>query len=194
MPPKARFTREEIVCEALKIVSRLGTDGLTAKTLKTALNSSASPIFTVFDSMEEIRMEVYLSAMRRFEEYVSEKSLAPDMPIFKQVGMKMILFGMREPKLYQLLFMRENQNATSFSDLFGGLGSIAEICIEAIKNDYGLTEEQARELFENVWIYTFGIGALSATGVCRFSEERLGEMLTTEFKAMMLLIKSSVEE
>ena len=44
-------------------------------------------------------------------------------------------------------------------------------------------------LFENVWIYTFGVGALCATNACRFSPEELGQMLTTEFQAMMLLVR-----
>ena len=53
-----------------------------------------------------------------------------------------------------------------------------------------MTEEEAKLLFENVWIYTFGVGALCATRVCRFSEAQLGQMLSTEFQAMMLLVKS----
>lgn len=53
-----------------------------------------------------------------------------------------------------------------------------------------MTEAEARMLFENVWIYTFGIGALCATRVCRFPEERLSQMLTTEFSAMLQLIKA----
>ena len=100
------------------------------------------------------------------------------------------MFGMQEPKLYQLLFMQENQNAVSFDDVFGELGTTADICIDAICKDYGLSPADARVLFENVWIYTFGVGALCAMGVCRFSEERLGQMLSTEFQAMMMLMKS----
>ena len=54
----------------------------------------------------------------------------------------------------------------------------------------GLTGAQARMLFENVWIYTFGVGALCATRVCSFSQQQLGQMLTTQFQGMMMLIKS----
>ena len=36
--------------------------------------------------------------------------------------------------------------------------------------------------------------ALSATRVCRFSEEKLGQMLSVEFQAMMLLVKSKAED
>lgn len=135
--------------------------------------------------MKQVQDAVREAAMRRF----AEQKL-PDMPLFKQVGMQMVLFGAREPKLYQLLFMQENRDAAGFDDVFGVLGMTAEFCIEAISRDYGLNREQARLLFENVWIYTFGVGAMCATRMCRFSEEELGRMLSTAFRAMMLLIQS----
>lgn len=188
MPPKPKFKKEEIVAAAMQIVSKKGMDALTAQELRNVLHCSASPIFTVFNTMKEIQDEVRLSAMRRFEEFAGAD--LPDMPIFKQVGMKMVLFGVQEPKLYQLLFMQENNNAATFDDVFGKLGDTAEFCMDAIEKDYGLTPAQAKILFENVWIYTFGIGALCATQVCKFSEDELGQMLTTEFQAMMMLIKS----
>lgn len=188
MPPKPKFTREEIVQTALDVGSRKGVEALTAKELGDALGSSARPIFTVFTSMKEVQDAVRAAAMRRFESFAEQK--LPGMPLFKQVGMRMVLFGAREPKLYQLLFMQENRNAVSFDDVFGELGPTAETCIALIRETYSLSETEARLLFENVWIYTFGVGALCATRVCHFSEERLGEMLSTEFQAMMLLVKT----
>lgn len=192
MPPKPKFTKEQIVQTALEVVSQKGVEALTAKELGDALGSSARPIFTVFNSMKEVQDEVRAAAMRRFESYAEQK--LPGMPLFKQVGMQMVLFGAREPKLYQLLFMQENRNAVSFDDVFGELGPTAETCIHLIQDAYNLGEAEARLLFENVWIYTFGVGALCATRVCQFSEQKLGEMLTTEFQAMMLLVRSKAEE
>ncbi len=188
MPPKPKFTKEEITAAALNIVSAKGIEALTARELGVSLGSSARPIFTVFKNMEELQDEVLKAAMQRFESY-AEHTL-PNMPLFKQVGMQMVLFGIREPKLYQLLFMRENQAEVSFDDIFGKLGSTAELCIYTIRKDYELSLKDAKTLFENVWIYTFGIGALCATRMCSFSEERLGQMLSTEFQAMMMLVKS----
>ena len=139
--------------------------------------------------MQEVQDAVREAAMRRFETFAAQK--LPDMPLFKQVGMQMVLFGAKEPKLYQLLFMQENADTAGFEDMFRALGGAAEICMEAIRRDYGLTPEEARTLFENVWIYTFGIGALCAAHACRFSEEELGQMLTSQFQAMMLLMRSA---
>ena len=189
MPPKPKFTREEIVNAALSIVSERGVDALTARELGEWLGSSARPIFTVFKNMEEVQAEVRAAAMRRFEAFAPADEDG-DMPLFKQVGMRMVRFGLQEPKLYQLLFMQENRRAESFDDVFGALGTTADLCIDVLCRDYALNRAEARALFEAVWIYTFGVGALCATGVCRFSEERLSWMLTTEFQAMMMLVKS----
>lgn len=188
MPPKPKFTKEEIVAAALEVVSQKGVEALTARELGNALGSSARPIFTVFKNMEELQDEVRKAAMRRFESFAGHA--LPDMPLFKQVGMQMVLFGAKEPKLYQLLFMQENRSNNTFDDVFGELGTTADICIEAIQKDYSLSSADAKTLFENVWIYTFGVGALYATRVCQFSEEKVGQMLSTEFQAMMMLVKS----
>lgn len=187
MPPKPKFTRQEVVETALSVVSKKGVEALTAYELRMALGTSASPIFTLFHSMAEIRDEVRTAAMRKFEEFSVDS--AREMPKFKQIGMKMILFGMREPKLFQLLFMQENSETASFDDVFGELGETAGACIETLKRDYSLTYEQAKWLFENVWIYTFGIGVLCATRVCCFDERSVGELLTGEFSARMLLLE-----
>lgn len=188
MPPKPKFTKEQIVAAALGVVSKNGATALTAQALGNALGSSARPIFTIFNTMKEVQEEVRIAAMEKFEHFVPEN--LPDMPFFKQVGMKMVLFGVQEPKLYQLLFMQENRNAVCFDDVFGELGSTAGMCIDAIEKDYGLSPEDAKFLFENIWIYTFGVGALCATKVCQFTNEELGQMLSTQFQAMIRLVNS----
>lgn len=188
MPPKPKFTREEIVAAALDIVAAQGPSALTAKALGDALGSSARPIFTVFDSMAQVREAVREAAMARFEGYAAHE--LPDMPRFKQVGMQMLRFAAREPKLYQLLFMTERDAADGIASLLDSLGDTARQCIEALERDYALAPEAAERVFENVWVYTFGVGALCATGACRFSEEQLGQMLTTEFQAMLAYVRS----
>lgn len=188
MPPKPKFTREEIVAAALKLVSEKGMPALTSRDLGAALGSSARPIFTVFNSMEEVQEAVRDAALKRFESY-AEKAMRYT-PVFKQVGMQMILFAIEEPKLYQLLYMSEISGATNFEGIFGRLGDVAQMCVDVIQRDYGLSQDDAKTLFEHVWIYTFGIGALCATGMCRFSQEEIIQMLGQDFMAMLFYAKS----
>ena len=126
--------------------------------------------------------------MERFESYA--KKAIHYTPIFKQIGMQMILFAKEEPILYQLGFMTSNQKVKSFDDIYERWGDVAYQCVDVIQKDYGLSEREAKILFEHVWIHTFGIGALCATGMCNFSEEQIIEMLGHDFIAMMMLIKS----
>lgn len=188
MPPKPKFTREEIIDAALKIAADRGLKALTSRELGAALGSSARPIFTVFDSMDEVHSEVRRAAMARFEGYTSRAKNGT--PIFKQVGLQMILFAEEQPKLFRLLFMSENSEARSFDDLFATLGDTAVLCIEVIQSEYSLNYDEAMLLFRNVWIYTYGLGALIASGTCRFAEKDIREMLSREFTAMLMLIKS----
>ena len=188
MPPKPKFTKEEIVTAALELASEKGIEALTARELGVRLGSSARPIFTVFNSMEEVQEEVRAAALKRFESY-AEKAMHYT-PVFKQVGMQMILFAMEEPKLYQLVYMSENAGATDFESIVDRLGDVAQLCVDVIQRDYGLSTEDAKTLFEHVWIYTFGIGALCATGMCRFSQEEIIQMLGQDFMAMLFYAKS----
>lgn len=188
MPPKPKFTKEEIVTAALELVSEKGIEALTARELGVRLGSSARPIFTVFNSMEEVQAEVRAAALKRFESY-AEKAMHYT-PVFKQVGMQMILFAIEEPKLYQLVYMSENAGATDFEGITQRLGDVAQLCVDVIQRDYSLSEKDAKALFEHVWIYTFGIGALCATGMCRFSQDEIIQMLGQDFMAMLFYAKS----
>ena len=188
MPPKAKFTKEQITKAALGVVSEKGVQALTAKELGAALGTSTTPIFTVFNSMQEVQDAVMLAAMERFEEYAHKATHM--VPVFKQVGMQMILFAKEEPKLYQLIFMSSISEAQTFDEIYSHLGSVADECLDVLQKDYDLSNDNAKTLFEHVWIHTFGIGALCATGVCDFSHEQIAEMLTQDFTAMMMLMRS----
>ena len=188
MPPKAKFTKEQITKAALCVVSEKGAQALTAKELGAALGTSTTPIFTVFNSMQEVQDAVMLAAMERFEEYAHKAAHLG--PVFKQIGMQMILFAKEEPKLYQLIFMSSISEAQTFDDIYAHLGSLADECLNVLQKDYDLSKADAKTLFEHVWIHTFGIGALCATGMCDFSHDQIAQMLTQDFTAMMMLMKS----
>lgn len=187
MPPKPKYTSEQIIRAALEIVAQKGANALTAKELAHALNTSTTPIFTVFNSMQEVQDAVKQAAMECFENYA--RKAAQSMPIFKQVGMQMILFAKEQPHLYQLVFMSANREVQSFDGVYAHLGGVAVECLDALQRDYGLSEADAKALFEHTWIHTFGIGALCATGMCNFSEAQISDMLTQDFTAMLQMLR-----
>lgn len=188
MPPKPKFTREEIIDAAMKIVINKGIKSLTSRELGAELGSSARPIFTVFKNMDEVFFEVRKAALVCFESYAQKAE--EFTPIFKQVGLQMILFAIEQPKLYSLLFMSENSDSKTFEDVFKKLGDVAVMCVDVIQHDYGLDYEDAMMLFKHLWTYTYGVGTLIATKMCLFNEKEIQDMLSREFVAMLTLIKS----
>lgn len=187
MPPKAKFTREEIVEAALEIVRGEGFSALTARALGTKLGSSSRPIFTVFQSMEEVQRAVVDAAKTLYSEYV-QKGLS-DTLAFKGVGTQYILFSVNEPKLFQLLFMKENTNVPELSSVLPVIDDNYDAILSSVRNGYGLPVEAAEKLYRHLWIYTHGIAVLCATKMCRFTGEEISGMMTEVFIGLLKSLK-----
>lgn len=188
MPPKAKYTREEILKKAFELAREKGIDAVVARELGKELGTSSSPIFTAFKNMEELQAEVRKMALQEFESYV--RDALNFTPAFKYVGMKMIEFAMKEPKLFQLVYMREHDGDQSYDMLIEELGETVQVCIDAMQTEYGVSREEAELLFRQVWLHTFGICVLVAGKVCRLTPEEISEMLSVEFQGTLMLIKS----
>ena len=176
MPPKAKFTEAEIIEAALNVVRADGMSGLTARTLGTKLGSSARPIFTVFQSMEEVQKTVVEAAKKLYADYV-EKGLAEEIP-FKGVGKQYILFAINEPKLFHLLFMTEQENVPDLSGVLPVIDESYEKILASVQDGYGMDRVSAQKLYQHLWIYTHGIATLCATKTCRFTGQQISEMMT----------------
>ena len=188
MPPKAKYSREEIIQKAFEMARENGIDSVVARELGKQLGTSSSPIFTAFKNMEELYGEVRRLALKEFESYISDAMNYT--PAFKYVGMKMIEFAMREPKLFQLLYMREHSDHQTFAMMVEELGDAVGACIEIMQKDYDLNREEAELLFRQVWLHTFAICVLVAGKVCQLSIEDISMMLSVEFQVTLMLIKS----
>ncbi|MCM1542275.1 MAG: WHG domain-containing protein [Blautia sp.] len=192
MPPRAKFMKEEIVDAALSIVRADGIQALTARALGEKLGSSARPIFTVFQNMEEVQDAVIKAAKALYKEYV-ERGLT-DAIAFRGVGTQYILFAIQEPKLFQLLFMAEQEQ---IPDLAGVLMLIEESydkILASVGTSYGLYGADAERIYRHMWIYSHGIATLCATKMCHFSSGEIQEMLAEVCTSLVGRIKGKKGE
>lgn len=187
MPPKSKFTREQITQAALNIVREQGLEGLTARALGKRLGSSACPIFTVFENMEEVQQAVLEAAGACYREYV-ERGLS-EKPAFKGVGTQYILFAVEEPRLFQILFMSGRTGRPDFENVLPLIDESYEQILLSITAGYGLQETAAERLYRHLWIYTHGIAALCVTQTCCFTGEEISGMLTEVFSSLLKKIK-----
>lgn len=176
MPPKCKFTRSEIIQAALDIARTEGISFITARALGTKLGSSSKPIFSIFYNMEEVQIEVKKAAKALYAEYV--KKGLEDKPAFKGVGMQYILFAIKEPKLFQLLFMSEQQQKPTVANVLPVIDENYPEILLSVQNSYDLQKNDAEKLYRHLWIYTHGIAVLCATNMCIFTPEEMSKMLT----------------
>lgn len=188
MPPKAKFTKEQITDAALGIVREEGIGGLTARSLAKKLGSSSCPIFTAFENMEEVQQSVIEAAKACYKGYV-EKGLA-DTPAFKGVGTQYILFAVQEPRLFQLLFMSEQAIVPDIDGVLPLIDDSYGEILASITEGYGLDGKTAQGMYRHLWIYSHGIAALCATKMCRFTGKEISEMMTEVFIGLLKNVKS----
>lgn len=187
MPPRAKFTKEEIVTAALTIVREEGLSALTARNLGKSLGSSACPIFTVFSSMEEVYQAVIGAAKKIYKEYI-EKGI-PKLPVFSGVGEQYILFAINEPNLFKILFMTESESVPIFSGVLPLLDESYDKILHTIQEGYEITEKEAERLYRHLWVYTHGIATLCVTKMCRFTSDEIGTMTTEVFLSLLEKMK-----
>ncbi len=182
MPPKAKFTEEEIVRAAFRIVRAHGMDALTARALGRELGSSACPIFTVFASMKEVQAAVEKAIRALYSAYVT--SGLQETPAFKGVGQQYIRFSREEPVFFRILFMSETEGQTP-ETVLPAIEERYEEILSSVRTEYGLNRREAMELYRHLWIYTHGIATLCATRMCTFTEQESGELLTQVCRSIL---------
>lgn len=189
MPPKAKFTRQQVIDAGLDIVRNQGIEYLTARFLGKKLGSSACPIFTIFESMEEVQSEVKSAARILYDQYI--KIGLSDNPAFKGVGMQYIIFAMKEPKLFQLLFMTEQKSKTEVNNILPIIDDNYDAILSSVQDGYNLPKKDAEQLYRHLWIYTHGIAVLCATNTCVFTIEQIRKMMPEVFISLLKEIKGA---
>lgn len=187
MPPKPRFTKEEIVEAAYSLARERGIDAVVAREVGKKMGVSSSPIFTCFGSMEELQQAV---RQRAWEEYAKWLRRADNYsPSFKMRGMLMVQYARQEPRLFRMLFMG-GERAASFSELITKRVVGYEMDVKQLQRDYQLTEAESMQVFSQLWVQAMGICGLIASGVCAFEQEEVARMLGGIFAGLIMTIKS----
>ena len=174
MAPPNKFTREEMVQAALRVVQAGGIDSLTAKRLAQELGTSTQPIFTCFGSMEGVRQEVHRAAVRRYDEYAAA-GLAEQVP-FYGFGMQYLRFASEEPELYRLLFL--SRGTSTGCSAMEAMAHSQQIVRPTLMEIYQITEMEADLYFRDLWFVVHSLSTLIVTGDCPYSDQEIGHILT----------------
>ena len=180
MPPKMKFTREEVIAAALEIVREGGMPALTARSLAAALGSSAKPVFGLFENMQQVQDEVVRAANLEYQAFLREGMQSGEYTPYKASGMAYIAFARQSPELFKLLFMR----GRSAMEQTQAEDKSIEGIISIISRSTGLSREDARLFHLEMWIFVHGIATMIVTGYLDWGEDSVSRALTDAYEGL----------
>ena len=181
MAPKNKFTRDQMIDAALRVVRGRGYAALTAQSMAEQLGTSTRPIFTCFETMEKVRREVCLAAERCYRGY--EAQGLQETIAFLGYGRAYIRFAKEEPELYRLLFLSAEGNAVS------KMRSSRTYVLPLLMRIYGLSEREAERYFRDTWLIVHSLGTLIVNGGCPYTDAEIERILTGASLAFCKAVK-----
>lgn len=173
MPPKPKFTKEEIISAAYALMERKGMDAVVAREVAKELCSTPAPIFTYFENMEELKAAVHEKAISRCTEYL--RDCTDYFPAFKEFGLRWVRLAKEHPHVYNEVFIRK----TSGDGLFAGdlWQMLAPVRAEIVKT-FDLSETDAAGILRDMLLYVHGIATIQIGDYPRMTEEDLRRNLS----------------
>lgn len=190
MPPKPKFTKENIVDIAFKFVRENGWEGLSARYIAKQLNSSTMPIYSILGSMQELEKEIVRKALDLFYEYcIKEKTGDP----WKDSGIGYIEFAIKEKHLFRSI------NDEKHAPMRKELGMEYWRALAESLSDYehfkGLKEEQIEHVRIARWFMVHGLASLVNTSSTSFrTEEEFTRVIQLCSRALLRGFKQEFEE
>lgn len=179
MPPKFKFTRDEITNAALNVTRKNGISGLTARALAAKLGCSVKPIFGLFKNMEEVGQEVFIASDLLYQNYLREDMAKGKYSPYKASGMAYIRFAKEERELFKLLFMRDR----SREKIEENKEEIRPL-MQLIQQNLGISEDEAYLFHLEMWLYVHGIATMIATSYLDWDDEFISRVLTDAYMGL----------
>ncbi len=180
MPPKVKITKKDIIDTALSLVREGGADAINARSIANALSCSTQPIFSNFESMEDLEHSVLVAAFEKYLGFITSELKCEKYPPYKAYGMAYIRFAKEEKELFKLIFMcdRQGEELNPTVDF--------ETSVEMIMKANGCDRETARLMHLEMWVCVHGIATMLATSFWELDFELISRMLTDVYQGLRI--------
>lgn len=181
MARKESITKEMLLEAAFELVKDEGIENLTARKLAVKAGCSTQPIFRTYKNMEEVSEEVFLKAMKYYNDYYKTYKKSSSVP-FVDLGMAYIAFAGEDKNMFKLLFLSENRFEHSLYEILNGELQFVGHEINKAKNA-GCKNPSG--LFMQMWIFIHGAACMSLTGDYDLGENETKDLLIKSYKSFV---------
>ncbi|WP_025027856.1 TetR/AcrR family transcriptional regulator [Caldalkalibacillus mannanilyticus] len=172
MPPKNKFTKEQIIDAAFDIARHDGIDSITIRKVAEKMGSSIAPIYVNFTHLDELKKEVVKKTFAVSHQLLAETNTGDP---FHDIGVVSLRFAKEYSVLFRDLVLVKNQYVPDFQEDTDKL-------IELMRKDENLTgfsTEELQDLLFKMRVFQLGLSAMVANGLLseEYTEERLINIL-----------------
>ena len=191
MPPKTRITKEMIIGAGLEIVRSEGETALNVRKVAAKLGCSTQPVMYHYKTVEGLKADVYAAADEFHTGYIMPPCENSGNPALS-VGLRYIRFADEEKHLFRFLFQSGKFRGTDLRKLISS--DELSPMIQAVCGQAGLSEIQAKEAFETLFVCVHGAAGMLANNDMEFDEAYYARMLRNIFTGVVGVLKGEKNE
>jgi len=173
MPPKKKFSKEQIVDKAFEIAKTEGIDSITARRIADELKCSVAPIYFNFKDIEDLKKAV-VRKIFELTRKLAQKTYTGDQ--FLDIGIASLKFAKDYSVLFRELVLNKNPYMDDYDQELGN-DIIGEIIKEKELSQF--SEEEVGIIFLKMRIFQLGLSVMVANELLPedFDEEKQIELL-----------------
>ena len=182
MPPKVKITKQDIINTAIEMVRQGGMECINARDLAAALGCSTQPIFSNFESMEDLHAEIISEAERIYIEFTKKEMESGSYTAYKASGMAYIKFAKEEKQLFKFLFMRDRNGESGGED-----SEFMNEIFGIVQDSTGLEMDKAKLFHLEMWTCVHGLATMIATGYLDLDIELVSRIISDSYLGHKML-------
>ena len=159
MAGKSIIDRASLLKAALKMVEEQGLESINARSLAKSAGISTKPIYRLYNSLEDLKTDVNDIIKKEYDEFIKKRVDSKNALI--TVCVAYIEFAQLHKNYFRSMFLSNNLKWKDVNDVLNEKWNQSTII--NLVNKHGLTFEEAKNLFMNVWLYANGMATLIAS-------------------------------
>ena len=178
MAGKSIIDKETLLKVAINMVETSGIESINARSLASNAHISTKPIYRIYNSLDELKEDINTLLKKEYNDFIMQRIDSKNALITLCVAY--IEFAQKHKNFFRFLFLSNNLKWQSIDDVLNekwNQGAIINLV-----NKHGLTFEQAKNLFMNVWLYANGLATLIASNELTINNKEILVRIVKIFK------------
>lgn len=159
MPPRPKFSKEQIIDSAFHIAKTEGLDKVTIRKIADHLGSSSAPIYVNFNDVDEVKRAVIHKVVELSQQMLQEHQSGNP---FRDIGIASLKMAMEYPVLIRDFALKPNEYLKNYDQ------EMVRELVNMMQKDPGLedfTEEELMAILLKMRIFQTGLTLMAANGL-----------------------------